>query len=244
MFKNLFKKEKVSRQSLKSRNNELIVKHNPKSPVSEAYRNIRTNLNFTSPDKPLKTIAVTSSAAAEGKSLTLVNLALSMAQNGKKVIIIDGDLRKPMQHKFFEMTNFNGLSGILTGEIEFGEGLRETNTENIKLISTGVIPPNPAELLNSHRMEEILAKAGEQADIVFVDTPPVVAVTDAAVLGNKVDGTIIVIASHQTDQRMLLKAQDNLERARANIIGVVLNKYPAYNDRNYQYYYYGQTTRG
>ncbi len=241
MFKNLF----TSRQSLKTRKDELIVKNYPKSPVSEAYRNMRTNLSFISPDKPLKTIVVTSTAVAEGKSLTLVNLALSMAQNGSKVIIIDADLRKPMQHKFFEMTNFNGLSSVLTGEIEFAECLRETNTENISLISTGVIPPNPAELLNSQRMEEVLAEASEKADIVLVDTPPVVAVTDAAILANKVDGTMLVIASQETDQRMMLRAQITLERAHANIIGVVLNKYPAHNNSNYNYYYYyGQQSSG
>lgn len=238
MFKKLFKKEEGSRQALKSRQMELVVKNNPKSPVAEAYRNIRTNLSFMSPDKTLKTIIVTSSAAAEGKSLTLVNIALSMAQNAKKVIIIDADLRKPMQHKFFEMSNFAGLSGILTGEIDFAEGLRETNTDNIEIISTGVIPPNPAELLSSLRMEELIKKAEEKADIVLIDTPPVIAVTDASVLANKVDGVILVTASHQTDKDILVKAKENLDRVHANVLGVVLNKYPAHHDKRYQYYYY------
>src|SRR5690554_172781 len=141
----VFKRKRDSRQELKSRSDELIVLHNSKSPVTEAYRSIRTNLSFLSPDKPLKTLLLTSSAAAEGKSLTLVNLGISMAQNGKGVIIIDADLRKPMQHKFFRMTNFNGLSNILTGEVSYQEALRETGVEGIKIISTGVIPPNPAE---------------------------------------------------------------------------------------------------
>jgi len=234
----MFKKKQISRKELKSRSNELIVLNNPKSPVTEAYRSIRTNLNFMSPDKPLKTLVITSSAAAEGKSLTLVNLALSIAQNGKKVIIIDADLRKPMQHKFFEMTNFNGLSSILTGEISFDEALRETSVEGVSLISTGVIPPNPAELLASRKMEEILKRAHEEADMVLIDTPPVIAVTDASILANKVDGVILVVASHQTHDQILVKSREILERAQANIVGVVLNKYPVHHENQYYHYYY------
>jgi capsular exopolysaccharide synthesis family protein len=237
-LKIMFKKKQISRQELKSRSNELIVLNNPKSPVTEAYRSIRTNLNFMSPDKPLKTLIVTSSAAAEGKSLTLVNLALSIAQNGKKVIIIDADLRKPMQHKFFEMTNFNGLSSILTGEIGFEEALRETSVEGVSLISTGVIPPNPAELLASRKMEEILKRAQEKADMVLIDTPPVIAVTDASILASKVDGVILVVASHQTHDQILVKSREILERAQANIVGVVLNKYPVHHENQYYHYYY------
>lgn len=234
----MFKKKQISRKELKSRSNELIVLNNPKSPVTEAYRSIRTNLNFMSPDKPLKTLVITSSAAAEGKSLTLVNLALSIAQNGKKVIIIDADLRKPMQQKFFEMTNFNGLSSILTGEIGFDEALRETNVEGVSLISTGVIPPNPAELLGSRKMEEILKRAHEEADMVLIDTPPVIAVTDASILASKVDGVILVVASHQTHDQILVKSREILERAQANIVGVVLNKYPVHHENQYYHYYY------
>jgi len=234
----MFKKKQLSRKELKSRSNELIVLNNPKSPVTEAYRSIRTNLNFMSPDKPLKTLVITSSAAAEGKSLTLVNLALSIAQNGKKVIIIDADLRKPMQQKFFEMTNFNGLSSILTGEIGFDEALRETNVEGVSLISTGVIPPNPAELLGSRKMEEILKRAHEEADMVLIDTPPVIAVTDASILASKVDGVILVVASHQTHDQILVKSREILERAQANIVGVVLNKYPVHHENQYYHYYY------
>lgn len=234
--------KRVSRQTLKSRKDELIAKSNPKSPAAEAYRTIRTNLNFISPDKPLKSLIITSSAAAEGKSLTLVNLAVSMAQNGKKVVIIDADLRKPMQHKFFEMTNFSGLSGILTGEISLEEGMRETGVENIKIISTGIVPPNPAELLASNKMEELVDQVEENADYVLLDTPPVIAVTDATILSNIVDGVLMVVASHQTEEQILSKARETLQKAHANIVGVVLNKYPAHNDSNYYqyYYYYGQ----
>ncbi|MEC9488875.1 MAG: CpsD/CapB family tyrosine-protein kinase [Halanaerobium sp.] len=231
----------MATRGVRSRDNELITRTHPKSSVSEAYRRIRTNISFLSPDKPLKAIALTSCGAKEGKSLTTVNLAISMAQNGKKVIIIDADLRKPMQHRFFEMTNFNGLSSILTGEIEFAEGLRETGIDNLWLISTGITPPNPAELLASRKMEETLAEAKEFADYILIDTPPAIAVTDAALLGNKVDGVIIVVASHETHEEMLQKSQEVLEKARANIIGTILNKYPVHTESSYyyQYYYYG-----
>ncbi len=240
----MFKKKQVSRQELKSRSDELIVLNNPKSPVTEAYRSIRSNLNFMSPDKPLKTLVITSSGVAEGKSLTLVNLALSIAQNDKKVIIIDADLRKPMQHKFFEMTNFNGLSSILTGEIDFEEALRKTNVEGVSLITTGVIPPNPAELLASRKMEEVIKRAREEADMVLIDTPPVIAVTDASILANKVDGVILVVASHQTPDQILVKSHEILEKSQANILGVVLNKYPVQKDNQYyHYYYYGHSKK-
>lgn len=240
------KKNNKSRQDLKSRSEELITRKNPKSPVSEAFRAIRTNLNFVSPDNPLKTIVITSSGAADGKSVILANLAISMAQNGQKVIILDADLRKPMQHKFFEMTNFQGLSGILTGEITFDEGLRETGIEGVRLISTGVIPPNPAELLASKRMEEVLEEARNEADVVLLDTPPVIAVADASILASKVDGVILVVASHQTHDQALVKAKENLIRVHANIIGTILNKYPTRRGKGYYqyYYYYGRSEAG
>jgi len=232
------KNNKGGRQLLKSRKEELLVLNNPKSPVAEAFRQIRTNLSFISPDEPLQTVLFTSSAPSEGKSSILANLAVSMVQNGNKVIIIDADLRKPMQHKFFEMTNFNGLSNVLSGEIDFATGLRETGIDGLKLISAGSIPPNPAELLASRKMEEILAKARAEADLVFIDTPPVVAVTDAAVLASKVDGTLLIVASHQTEQEILKKAKELLVNARANILGVILNKYPVHQLNRYHYYHY------
>ena len=226
--------------NLKGRSRELITKEHPKSPVAEAYRSIRTSLNYLSPDKPLESIMVTSSGAGEGKSFMISNLAVTIAQNGNKVIILDADMRKPMQHRFYDMTNFEGLSNVLTGDIDFGEARRETGIDNIELISTGVIPPNPAELLDSKKMEEVINKAKEEADMVLVDAPPVIPVTDAVLLSSSVDGVLLVVASHETEREMLAKAKEQLDRAQANVLGTVLNKYPAdkkgkkYN----QYYYY------
>jgi len=230
-----------SRQDLKTRHEELIVEHSPKSPVSESYRNLRTNLSFLRPDEPLTKIAVTSSTPKEGKSLTVANLAISMAHNEQKVLIIDADLRKPMQHKFYDLPNYEGLSNILTGELSFSEAVQETGIERLNLISTGFIPPNPAELLSSHRMEEVIERAEEEFDFVMIDTPPVVAVTDAAILGTKLDGVLLVVASHQTERGMLEKSTDKLRKANVDLIGTVLNKHPVGDGSGYDtyYYYYG-----
>ena len=236
----------MSQDQVNDRSNELITKNNPKSPVSEAFRSIRTNLSFLSPDNPLNNILITSSGASEGKSLVLTNLAISIAQNDQKVIIIDADLRKPMLHRFFGMTNFNGLSNILTDEITFEEALRETDTKNLSMISTGVMPPNPAELLSSKKMELVLDKAEKEADVVLLDSPPAIAVTDAVILSNKVDGVIIVVASHETHRDMLVATKDKLKKAHANIIGTILNKYPVQKSKGYyynQYYYYYGSNR-
>ncbi|MCG8514879.1 MAG: CpsD/CapB family tyrosine-protein kinase [Halanaerobiales bacterium] len=239
MFK-IFKKNKgLNRQILKSRRDDLIVHLNPKSPVAEAYRGIRTNLSFISPDRPLQTLLITSSGAAEGKSMTLVNLAISIAQGGKRVMIIDADLRKPMQHKFFDLTNFSGLSNILTGEDSLEDELRETGIEGVSLLSTGVIPPNPSELLSSKRMENLLEAASRKVDLVLIDAPPVMPVADAVILGSKVDGVVLVVASNRTHQQMLLKTRENLDRVNARIIGTIFNWYPLKNNRsNYNYYHY------
>jgi capsular exopolysaccharide synthesis family protein len=230
------------KKRVRSRDQELVVKNNPKSPISEAYRTLRTNLRFLSPDEPLQTISMTSSAPSEGKSITIANLAVSMAQDGQKVIIVDTDLRKPMQHRFFKMTNFSGLSNILTGEIELEEGLRETGIEGLKIITSGTMPPNPSELLGSKRMEEVINKLEEEADYILVDSPPVIAVSDPIILSNKVDGVILVVASQETEEEALVKAKDMLEKVQANIIGTVLTKYPVQEASGYYsgyYKYYG-----
>jgi len=224
------------------RDDELITKYNPKSPAAEAYRSLRTNISFLSPDQPLKTIALTSSSPEEGKSLTTANLAISIAQEGKRVIIIDADLRKPMQHRFFKMTNHTGLSKILTDKIEFAGGLRESGVEGVQVVSSGPIPPNPVELIGSAKMKEVIKAAEAKADLVLIDTPPVIAVTDTTVLADKVDGFVLVVASQMTSKEVLIKARETLDKVRANVIGTVLNRDTIYygNEKYYDYYYYGE----
>lgn len=227
------------RKGIKSRDEELVVENHPKSVVAEAYRALRTNISFLSPDEPLKTIMVTSGGPVEGKSLTVANLGISFAQAGKKVIIIDADLRKPMQHRFFKLTNFDGLTSILTGEKEFSSVIRESGINNLKILTSGVTPPNPSELLGSKKMDSILEQAKEEADSVLVDVPPVIAVTDGLVLASKVDGVVLVVASQETHREMVAQAKENLEKVKANIVGTVLTKVPIESGGKYYYYYYG-----
>lgn len=227
---------KKDKRSLQDRNQELITKHQPNSIASESFKSIMTNIKFLSPDKKIKTIAVTSSSAKEGKSLISVNLGITMAQTGQKVLLIDTDLRKPMLHHFFIVPNFNGLSNILTGEIKLNEGIKETEIEKLSFISSGMIPPNPIKLLNSRKMENLLLNVEEMYDTVIMDIPPIIPVADSTIIGNKADGLIMVVASHETERRMLLKSLEKLENTNINILGTVLNKYPL-DKRGYGYYY-------
>ncbi len=226
------------RKGIKSRDEELITMSRPKSVTAEAYRSLRTNLDFMSPDNPLRSILFTSSGTKEGKSKTISNLAISMAQAGKKTVLLDCDLRKPMLHRFFNLPNYEGLSSVLTDEITSEEALRGGEVENLQIITSGIIPPNPAELLGSKRMGNLLQKLSERFEMVLLDTPPVIAVADAVILGGKVDGVILVVASHQTHREMLSKAYETLKKGQVNIIGAILNKYPLPTRKGYYYDYY------
>ncbi|MCI2253116.1 CpsD/CapB family tyrosine-protein kinase [Domibacillus sp. PGB-M46] len=216
---------------------KLITNTDPKSPISEQYRTIRTNILFSSVDETLRTMLVTSTSPGEGKSTTVANLAVVFANQGKKVLIIDADMRKPTMHYTFGLQNTVGLTNVLTNQATLQEACVQTNVENLSALPSGPIPPNPAELLGSFAMKEFLAKAQENFDYIFFDTPPVLAVTDAQVLANQCDGTVLVINSGKTEVEGAQKAKDLLQSAKAKLLGVVLNnrnmKESAY------YYYYG-----
>ena len=202
----------------------LITVADPRSPVSEAYRTLRTNLDFSSLDKPLKTMLVTSAGPEEGKSTVLANLAVTTAQAGKKVILVDCDLRRPTLHNIFNLKNDVGLSTMVVDDAAMeSPPLQDTGVEGLQLVSSGPLPPNPAELLGSRRMEEIVAALLERADVVFFDAPPVVAVTDAAVLATKVDGVLLVINAGGTKRDYARAAKARLEKVNANLLGSVLN---------------------
>jgi capsular exopolysaccharide synthesis family protein len=216
---------------------QLITKINPKSPISEQYRTIRTNIQFASVDNEIQSLIVTSSGPGEGKSTTAANLAVVYAQAGKKVLLIDADLRKPTVHYTFRLDNLTGLSNVLVGEKTIEEAANCTDIENLDVISCGPIPPNPSELLASKKMEQFIKDATGDYDLVIFDTPPVLAVTDAQILANMVDGSILVVRSKKTELESATKAKDILEPAKAKLLGTVLN------DREKQgsnyYYYYG-----
>ena len=214
----------------------LITQLNPRSPISEQYRTLRTNLEFSSVDNPLKSILVTSSSPSEGKSMTTANLAVVYAQQGLKVLLIDADLRKPTVHYTFRLDNLRGLSNILVNEATIEETAYATGIGNLDVISSGPIPPNPSELLGSKRMEALIQEASSSYDLIIFDTPPVLAVTDAQILGNVVDGTILVIRSGQTEYELAIKAKEALEPAKAKLLGTVLNDREKTSTTNYYYY--------
>lgn len=219
----------------------LIVEKEPKSIAAEAYRTLRTNIQYSSFDKDIKTILVTSSGPSEGKSTTTGNLALTMAQSDKKVLIVDCDLRKPTVHKKFSISNEKGLSNYLIGEVGLDDVIVK-HSENLYLLTSGIIPPNPAEMLSSKKMKEFLDLMKEKFDTVIIDSPPVLAVTDAQILSTEVEGVLLVAASGQTEKEALIRAKELLLKVKANILGVILTKVPQDSGKSYgytYYYYYG-----
>jgi capsular exopolysaccharide synthesis family protein len=216
---------------------QLIAHTEPKSPISEQYRNVRTNIQFASVDNDLRSFIVTSSNPAEGKTTTTANLAVVFAQQGKKVLLIDADMRKPAMHTMFRTENVLGLTSVLSKQNKLETCVRETDVENLDFLPAGAIPPNPAELLGSSKMEELIEQAYKSYDLVIIDTPPVLAVTDAQVLANKCDGIVFVVRSGHTEKEQALKVKGLLENSKGKMLGVVLNA-KAQEDSNY-YYYYG-----
>ncbi|GAF12344.1 tyrosine-protein kinase EpsD [Bacillus sp. JCM 19046] len=214
---------------------QLIADVSKHSPITEQYRTIRTNIDYSAIDSTLKSILITSAGPGEGKSTTASNLAVVMGQNGQRVLLVDADMRKPTAHYTFSLMNTHGLTNVLTRQQKLVDVVQETEIENVHLLTCGPIPPNPAELLNSKMMELVIKEAMDEFDMVILDTPPVMAVADAQILSNKVDGTIIVTSSGKTDRDQLEKTKENLEKANANLLGVVLNNKPI--DQNTYYYY-------
>lgn len=227
----------------------------PRSPTSEAYRTLRTNINYSSVDKPLRTIMVSSSEPGEGKTTTVSNLGVVLAQNGFKVIITDCDLRHPRVHKYFGLSNRVGLSSLFAQPLDVLNGTHQTTSvNNLGVVTTGLLPPNPAELLGSQRMQHILGLMKQSADIVIVDTPPTLAVTDAAVLAPTLDGVILVVRPGKTRASALKLTVEQMQQVNARILGVVLNDidlrgkpyaYRYHYYRNYSAYqnYYGQGSK-
>ena len=214
----------------------LIEKTYSYSPASEAYRMLRTNLQFSSISREVKVIAVTSPAPGEGKSTTVCNYALSLSKSGKKVMIIDCDLRKPKVHMKFKISNFTGLTNVLLEECSVDQALSVVD-ENLEVLTSGTIPPNPAEILGSNRMKDFLAKTKLQYDLIILDTPPILVVTDGQVLSSIADGVLLVVESRKTTRDSVLKAKGQLMNVNANILGIVLNKCDIGNRKSYDYYY-------
>lgn len=222
------------------RSEHLIAHLHPKSPISEAYRTLRTNLHFSSMRGFIRLILLTSAGPEEGKSTTLANLAVTLAQSGKKVLVADCDLRKPVQHKIFEVPNIRGLTNLLVEGLEPSEVIQETKVPGIWMMTAGPIPPNPAELLDSTAFKELLPKLLENYDHVLIDSPPAVAVTDATIIAPQVHGVLLVIKSGEARNEMVKEAKAILDKANARVIGAVLNGVEYSSDEYRYYYYYGR----
>lgn len=200
---------------------DLITLTNPRSPASEAFRTLRTNLIFSSINEPLHTLVVTSPAPQEGKSTTLANLAVTFAQSGKKTLLVDCDLRRPTQHTIWGVEQQPGLTDMVL------EGLKkppllDVGIENLSLLTSGPLPPNPADLLGSPRMDAIVKQLKDEADIVLFDAPPIIAVTDATLLASKLDGVLLVFRAGSTRRDHAEQAKELLERVNIRLVGTVL----------------------
>jgi len=233
MARNKTKKKKEDFQLPKK--NKLIVHNDPKSPISEIYRTIRTNILFSSFDKELKTLTVTSSLEGEGKTTTLCNLGITLAQQNKRVLVVDADLRRPKVHRMFNLSNHEGLTELLINMMEPESFIHETFVENLFVLPTGVIPPNPAELLASSRMKHFLENVRAKFDYVLVDIPPINVVTDGLLIANRMDGVVLVCDSGRIAIEEAKRAKEQLLKAKANVLGVVLNNV---SQDGSTYYYY------
>lgn len=216
---------------------QLIVREQPQAVISEQYRTLRTNIKFSKSDK-LKSFLITSAIQAEGKSTTAANLAYLLAEEGKSVLFIDADLRKPTVHYTFHLKNTVGLSLVLSNQLEVSEAIQETDVPNLSIMTSGPIPPNPSELLGSQRFQTLIDEMEAQYDWVIFDTSPLLAVTDTQLLANRLDGAILVVDSMNTDKKMAKKAMNLLKSADAKVLGVVMNNVTASNVNYYSSKYY------
>ena len=224
----------------------LVSSIQPRHPITEAYRGIRTNLQYSSVDTNLTSLLITSATPGEGKTTTAANLAIVLAQSGRSVILVDADMRKPRQHTLFELPQSPGLTdAIVASHTPPTRYVRATNVPNLSLLTSGKVPPNPAELLGSQRMQQLIAQLHEPAEMIIFDAPPVLAVTDAQVLANQVNGVVLIIDSEQTSRATVARAVEALARTNANLLGAVLNRLVRSPRGYYQYdqysAYYAET---
>lgn len=232
----------IGRIEGKTAQDRLVTLSAPRSPIAEAYRLLRTNFQFAAVDRPLHCIVVTSPGPGDGKSTTAANLAVVFAQGGKSVILVDADLRRPQQHRIFQRTASYGLSTALVDAATPVTGfLQPTDVPGLRLLTSGPIPPNPAELLGSQRMAQLMQVLNQEAEMVIMDSPPVLSVADAAILANAADGVVLVADAGRTRREMARRAKESLERAGANLLGMVLNRMTRQTSGYYYYYYYDQS---
>lgn len=222
---------------------ELVAHLDPQGAPAEAFRGLRTNLQFMGLDKPLKSVLLTSAAPAEGKSTVAANLAVSFAQAGANVCLLDADLRRPRVHKIFGAENWRGLTTAVINQDPLETHVQQSDIPGLSLLTSGPIPPNPAELLGSGRMQTILNELEAQFDTVIIDTPPTLAVTDAVVLAPRVSGVILVVRSGKVARQQIQRAKEALLAVKANLLGVTLDAVSG-NGSDGGYYYYYSSEQG
>lgn len=228
----------IARIERENSSDKLVTLHEPKSPTAEAYRILRTNIQFSALDNPPRALLVASSHPAEGKSTTIANLAVVMAQQGQKVVLVDTDLRRPILHRLFQLPNNAGLTNALLQEQPTADGLMQpTKIDNLWVLTSGPLPPNPAELLGSGRFNTLIQDIHNRADVALFDSPPALAVTDAAILARQMDGVVLVVDAGATRRQWASAAVDTLNKVGANILGAVVNRLRPQGSGYYQYYY-------
>jgi capsular exopolysaccharide synthesis family protein len=221
----------------------LITEVEPKDVVSEQFRTIRTNVEFSAVDQEYKTLIFTSSGVSEGKSTVSANTAVTWAQQGKKVLFIDADLRRPTLHSTFGVSNTLGLTNVLTNtDIDYHSAIQSTRVENLSILTSGPVPPNPSELLNSDRMKKYIEALKAEYDLIIFDVPPMLQVTDTQIMAAYVDGVILVVRQGVAQQKAVSRSIELLEMVHAHLLGYVMNDVASRNGYGYGYGYgYGDT---
>lgn len=206
------------------KNRGFLISERKNKQISEQYRTIRTNINFSSINKEIKTIVVTSPTSGDGKTITASNLAIVFSQDAKRVLLVDADMRRPTVHYTFGLQNNHfGLSNYLVNGADFQSVIRNTHINDLDVVTSGIIPPNPSELLGSKRMSEFIEKVKSIYDIVIFDTPPILSVSDSTIIANQCDGVLLVVRTRKSEMKDVQKARELLLYAKANLIGAVLN---------------------
>ncbi len=232
------KKRKVDNESLKH-GFSLVSVTDPSSVVAEQFRTIRTNIQFSAVDKKIQSLVVTSAEPSEGKSTVSSNLAVVWAKQNEKVLLIDADLRRPTAHRTFNLLNAAGLSSYLSNNAVYEEIIQETEVPNLSVISSGPIPPNPAELLNSRHINTLIERLEDEYDIIIFDAPPINTVTDAQLLASKADGVILVVPQGIAEKGSVTHAVEQLNKVHAKVLGTVMNRFKADKAPGYYGGYYG-----
>lgn len=225
MWKKKKDASKISRQ--------LFNYNNPRSYVAEQFRSLRTNIKFSSIDKNIRSIIITSAEPAEGKSTIAANLAIVFAQDGKKVLLIDADMRKPTMHYTFQIKNIRGLSNVLSQQTKFEAAVKQIAVDGVDLLTCGTLPPNPAELLGAKSLESFIAHAYEVYDLLIFDAPPILSFADGSLLANKCDAALLVVNSGKTEREKAIKAKELIESSNCRLLGAVLNNYSIATDNAY-----------